>query len=137
MNLRSKGEGQGPFRMGPHRPPPCTPSPLHPASGSLAEGGSRSLPFRQAFLYRENVIVLAFVSPQRFLIIGLLKTDNSLMLKQSVFLTQPLIRNLYLITERIGLDVLEFAGLVWLSPNIAKLVFIFKRRSEKSQGQVF
>ena len=29
-----KGEGQGPFRMGPHRPPPYTPSSLHPTSDS-------------------------------------------------------------------------------------------------------
>ena len=39
-----KGEGQGPFRMGPHRPPPYTPTSLHPASDSLAEGGQRRLP---------------------------------------------------------------------------------------------
>lgn len=36
----------------------------------------------------------------------MLKTDNSLSLKQSVFLTHPLIRNLCLINKRISLGVL-------------------------------
>ena len=95
--------------MGPHRPLPCTPSTLHPASGSLAEGGSRSLPFRQAFLCRENILVIVDVYPKRFLIVGLLKTYNSASPQSStsrtglpsVFLTQPLIRNLYHIEKSI------------------------------------
>ena len=131
-----KGEAQGTFRRVPH-PPPLKPLSATPPSGSLAECGSRSLPFRQAFLCKENVVVLVSVSPQRFLIIGLLKTDNSLTLKQSVLLTQPSIINLFPIKEKLNLGVPKFTRLVWISPNIAKLVFIFKQRRKNHKTVYF
>ncbi len=67
----------------------------------------------------ENGFVLLYVYPHRFLIIKPLKTDNSLTLKQSVFLTGLSIKNLYPIEGRIVFEVPDFARLVWLSPNFA------------------
>ena len=64
------------------------------------------------------VLVLFDVFSHRFLIVGLLKTDNSLTLKQSVFLTGLSIRNLCPIKGRFGLDVPVFARLVWLRQTL-------------------
>ncbi len=84
------------------------------------------LAFRQAFFGREKYIVIVDVFSHRFLIFKPLKTDNSLSLKQSVFLTGLSIRNLYSVKTRNGLKVLIISRLVWLSPNIARSVYSLK-----------
>ena len=59
-----------------------------------------------SFFGRENFYVCDFVFSHRFLIFGLLKTDNSdKASNKSVFLTQPSIRNHYPIDERFGFIV--------------------------------
>ena len=71
-----------------------------------------------------------YVYLHRFLIFKPLKTDNSLSLKQSVFLTGLSIRNPCPIKGRFGRKVPKLARLVWLFPNFVyyyrKSVTFFK-----------
>ena len=78
-----------------------------------------------------------FVSPQRFLIVGLLKTDNSLRLIQSVFLTQPLIRNLYPTKKRINFEVSEIARLVWLRQTLLYWSLFSKEGVKSTISSIF
>ncbi len=71
-----KGEAQGTFRRVPH-PPPLKPLSATPPSGSLSGVRVMKLAFRKLFFSRNNILVLVFVYPNRFLIYKPLKTDNS------------------------------------------------------------
>ena len=75
----------------PHRVPPG-PLSVTPPNGSLSGVRIRKLAFRKLFwVERISLYILVYI-PTIILIFGALKTDNSLTLKQSVFLTCPSIR---------------------------------------------